>query len=572
MRMHRWAGRVAFLSLAAGAACQRGSSGPGFTAPAVTNVGTEVSWMEGSENLWALGVYEPSQGYNDLNGDGDTSDWVLFVYDLAAGTLDNQELALGTGSPFGAFLTASSALAAAGVSETDQGRTDLNGDGDTDDLVLHVYDRRTRLTTNTGMAVVPAGPDGSTFIGDGFVAFVVSEAAQGQGDLDGNGSADGRVLHVYDSRTTLPANVGRDIGDVLLFRDGCFGYNVNEARQGDLNGDGDVNDPFIPELYDVHAGMVMNLHIATVHRSLYSAGGKWVALVSEGRQGASDLNGDGDAVDGVYHAYDSALMTMHAIDASSGFSLGSLQGEDRIALTAMENDGIDHTGDGDQSDSYVAIYDPLTDTVLDTGLAFEPHAASLAFAGEQVGILVRETYQGSQDLNSDGDFDDDVVHVVDPVSGTAVNLRLDAVGLRGSDQLLQIARVEPSAGQDWNHDGDLYDLVVFLWDPVTLDTTNTRVASDFLPLDSSAERVLLAALEEGEERDLNQDGDRHDTVYLLHDMRTHANASLRIAGAGRARLTFDGRGTFMVYEALQGRDLNGDGDQGDAVLHVVRQP
>lgn len=565
--------RLVIVLSAACAACH-GSSGPGFTAPAVTNVGTEVSWMEGSENLWALSVDERRQSDGDLNGDGDTDDSVLFVYDLALGSLDNQALALGSGLPCcGPFLTATSALVAAGVSEAGQGNLDLNGDGDADDVVLHVYDHRTGLTMNTGLAVLPASREASTFIGDGYVAFVVPEAAQGHQDLDGNGASDGQVLHVYDSRTRLAANVGREIGEVLLFRAGCFGYNVNEARLGDLNGDGDSEDPFIPELYDVHAGTIMNLHVATVHGSLFSAGGKWVALVSEGRQGATDLNGDGDALDGVYHAYDSALMTMHAIDATSAFSLGSLQGESRIALTAMEADGIDHNGDGDLADTYLAVYDPLTDAVLDTGLPFEPIASRrcLAFAGEQIGILVRETYDGFQDLNSDGDFDDDVVHVFDPVRGTALNLRLDGTCLRGGAGPLQIERREYSVAQDWNGDGDALDPVLFLYDPLSGVTTNTRVAS-FLPLDATADRVLLAALEEDEGRDLNQDGDRFDPVYLLHDVRSHANASLRIAGAGLAKLTFDGRGTFMVDELYQGEDLNGDGDLDDAVLHAVREP
>ena len=76
------------------------------------------------------------------------------------------------------------------VSESFQGDTDLNGDGDTDDRVLHVYDASTGSITKLGLV-------GSFFqINCDFVVFNVSESFQGDTDLNGDGDTNDDVLHV----------------------------------------------------------------------------------------------------------------------------------------------------------------------------------------------------------------------------------------------------------------------------------------------------------------------------------------------------------------------------------------
>ena len=90
------------------------------------------------------------------------------------------------------------------VSESNEG-SDLNGDGDTNDFVPHVYDHTTGMTTNIGLAF-----SGFAFSLDGnLLAFHVFESAQGNTDLNGDGDTNDLVLHVYDHTAVTPVtNIG----------------------------------------------------------------------------------------------------------------------------------------------------------------------------------------------------------------------------------------------------------------------------------------------------------------------------------------------------------------------------
>jgi len=71
------------------------------------------------------------------------------------------------------------------VSESNQGNTDLNGDGDSSDRVPHLFDATTGTTTNLTLA------SGSSIELDGdLLAFTVKESEQGPApgtDLNGDG-------------------------------------------------------------------------------------------------------------------------------------------------------------------------------------------------------------------------------------------------------------------------------------------------------------------------------------------------------------------------------------------------
>src|SRR3972149_3166439 len=154
-----------------------------------TNVGLDASLgFQLDGNLVAFGVFESNQGNTDLNGDGDTNDTVLHVFDKARGTTTN------VGLDAGGFQL-DGKLVAFGVSESNQGNTDLNGDGDTNDTVLHVFDKGRGTTTNVGL---------DTSFGfqlDGnLVAFGVTESNQGNTDLNGDGDTNDTVLHVFDGK------------------------------------------------------------------------------------------------------------------------------------------------------------------------------------------------------------------------------------------------------------------------------------------------------------------------------------------------------------------------------------
>jgi len=128
---------------------------------------------------------EAAQGA-DLNSDGDVSDRVLHLYDAGTGTLDNvgfaaEEFVLGT------------TLLALRTSEAAQGAQDLNGDGDHSDYVLQIIDLASHLPINTFQAVIPCrleacDPRVPYRVLKDTVKFLTLEADQSE-DLNADGDA-----------------------------------------------------------------------------------------------------------------------------------------------------------------------------------------------------------------------------------------------------------------------------------------------------------------------------------------------------------------------------------------------
>ncbi|MCZ6793153.1 MAG: dockerin type I repeat-containing protein, partial [Planctomycetota bacterium] len=126
-----------------------------------------------------------------LNGDGDAEDRVVHVPDLDTGTTTNLELAPSGG---GRILYGTRLF----FRVREQGGQDLNGDGDSEDSVLHLHDLDTGTTTNLELAGRVSFSSGK------WLAFAVSESEQGA-DLNGDGdSDDDSVLHVADWSTFSP--------------------------------------------------------------------------------------------------------------------------------------------------------------------------------------------------------------------------------------------------------------------------------------------------------------------------------------------------------------------------------
>jgi len=171
---------------------------------------------------------------------------------------------------------------------------DLSGDGDTDDGVLHVLDLREGRVACLGLP----GPilgwfDFQYFIGDGRIAFAVGESAA---DLNGDGDAQDEVVHVFDAATGQVDNLGLALLPFSLTFfptvDGEYVVvPVNEKAQGatDLNGDGDTQDNVV-FLHHAPSGRTLNLGLAG--RGLPSRGAHGLFLVDEAEQGV-DLTGDG---------------------------------------------------------------------------------------------------------------------------------------------------------------------------------------------------------------------------------------------------------------------------------------
>ena len=212
-------------------------------------------------------------GAGDLNRDQDSADWVLHVFDARQGLLLNLGVAAASvcrttlGPPFVVCTPVAPVVGRAGlaflVGEAAQGSTDLNGDGDAGDDVLHVYSVDTDAIINTRLAVArDVGRDVSSYtypvmpviVGDG-IAFLVGEAEQGGTDLNLDGDAVDDVLHVIEPRSHQIVNFELAAATVL----GPFGarnaiwpqldhhhvtFIAGEDEQGgvDLNGDGDTDD------------------------------------------------------------------------------------------------------------------------------------------------------------------------------------------------------------------------------------------------------------------------------------------------------------------------------------------
>jgi len=122
------------------------------------------------------------------------------------------------------------------ASESDEGE-DLNGDGDLDDWIAHVYDGRSDRMSNLSVNRTT-----SARIDQNLVAFTVPEYREGT-DLNGDGDSLDHVLFVHDSGRGTTINTRVPASELALHRSHVA---VNALEEGlDLNGDGDTLDPVV---------------------------------------------------------------------------------------------------------------------------------------------------------------------------------------------------------------------------------------------------------------------------------------------------------------------------------------
>jgi hypothetical protein len=203
------------------------------TAPATpANVGVAADAIVAIGHRCVFSTPEAAEGPSgtDLNGDGDTDDRVLRVYDDTPAVMATAGNATGSIRETGlavADFVAKGDLVAFRVCEAEQGPngTDLNGDGDTADCVMHVLRLSTGEVVNTHRAAIPCTlPGCDPFfepyrVADNTVSFLSREFDQ---------SGLGPQLGVGCSRTAIPG-------------------------QCDLNLDGD-NDDVVIQVFDVDSG------------------------------------------------------------------------------------------------------------------------------------------------------------------------------------------------------------------------------------------------------------------------------------------------------------------------------
>ena len=357
----------------------------------LTNVGLDARGGRLDKDRVAFSVSENDQGTTDLNGDGDTSDSVLHVFNAKTGTLTNVGLAVTN------FEIDKDRIVFS-VFESSQGATDLNGDGDASDFVLHVFDAKAGTVTNVGL------DSGFLRLDKKQVAFRVSESRQGATDLNGDGDTSDFVLHVLDAKTGTVTNVGRAVGGFQLEKDRVV-FRVSEDSQGstDLNGDGDTSDSVL-HLFDAKTGTTTNLGFDA--NAFTTDKDRIAFIVSESGQGATDLNADGDASDSILHLFDAKTGTTTNIGLDSGFLRLD---EKQVAFRVSESrqGATDLNGDGDTSDFVLHVLDAKTGTVTNVGRA----VGGFQLDKDRIAFSVSESAQGATDLNGDGDTSDFVLHV-----------------------------------------------------------------------------------------------------------------------------------------------------------------
>ena len=224
---------------------------------------------------------------------------------------------------------------------------------------------------------------------------------------------------------------------------------VAESTAGDLNGDGDAAD-FVVHVLDTRTGEIFNLGLAApvVCDVAFPpgfcspvqpvAGDTIVAfLVSEGAQGATDFNRDGDAIDDVLFVYDAprrevrstGLAVAHGTTRSVSFItfpiVPVVLGDVVVFLVGEGEQGTDLNHDRDQSDAVIHLVSPKKQhKPINLALAaprigfFQSPVLTASGDGNVVSVLVGEPEQG-QDLNRDGDADDVVTMEVRVQNGKA---------------------------------------------------------------------------------------------------------------------------------------------------------
>lgn len=542
------------------------SRGP---APSVVDFGHRTDSYRASERLIAFLASE--DGRVDLNGDGDRSDRVLFVHDPIRRRTTNLGLA-------GALLDVAGRRVAFNVPESAQGNTDLNGDGDTGDVVLFTYDAGDGSLENLGYASSAFALEGSSLL------FVVGETSQDVTDLNGDGDANDHVVHLHDAAAGLTLNTrlaGFPNADTGLRTDGRrAAFIVLELAQGgtDLNGDGDAGDP-VMHVADLELGTVTNLGLAmagVVPRNYEWSSGHLAFAVREGGQ-AADLNGDGDMLDSVLHVLRPgestadnlglAILDLHAAPGHFAF---------RVFESAQAN--TDLNGDGDTFDAILHAYRSPTGQLVPTQLSAQLHRSTRGL----VGIQVFEGSQGNRDLNGDGDALDFVTHVLDVRTGRvrSTGMASSAIAVEPGHVLIRVEE-EDQGGMDLDGNGTADDAVAFLYSPQTGALRNLRLpTTPFFadPMGDVGTRHAVVHVEErAANRDLNADGDLLDDVPHVIRLGDLGVRNLGVSGRRSPSIDQGGAGfalrerffAFLVLESQEGRDLTGDGDLFDPVLHVA---
>jgi len=509
------------------------------------------------DELLLFGATESMSGGADLNGDGDLDDSVAHAWDPVSDAVTNLGLAV---EQFTAFndppaitsVAVDQDLLVFSVREEDHG--DLNGDGDAIDPVVHVH----RAGTTTGLALA------SRFAfeaWDGrFVAFPVLEAEQGGADLDGDGDSSGAVLFVHDSQLGTTKNLLREpVGGAI----GSGHWLVFKSPVG-------------AAIHLVACEVTLGLQLDLGPALEWVLAAPYLLVSRPEAEALVDWNGDGDQLDHVLH-----LFTTSFTQLNLGLAAHSLLVDGSLAACVVPEagqGGADLNGDGDAADGVLHVIDLASGGVTNLGLAASWHRVD----GDTVAFSVSEQEQGA-DLDGDGVVEAGVgaLHLYDRTSGQTTNLGFGGAPagpepLRDGWLALSVYEGGLQPPTDLDGDGDVLDGVLHVVEVATGAVTNLGLAGLATSLDGGVLACVVSEPELGAD-DLNGDGDALDWVAHLVELAAGATTNTGLAcgdiGPNSFERTWpvvrDGQVVFAVREASQGgTDINGDGVQG-LVLHTL---
>jgi Tol biopolymer transport system component len=243
--------------------------------------------------------------------------------------------------------------------------------------------------------------------------------------------------------------------------------------------------------------------------------------------------------------------------------------------------GPSFNGDADATDHVVHLWRP-SDGVSNLHCA----ASAIALSDDWLAALVPEADQGGAILNNDGDSTDTVVKIwrlADPLPQDCgdwleVEAAADAIGIAGS----QIVFLTPEAaqGENLNGDRDLDDRVLQFYDPASGSLTSQGLAAEEFVTGRNLIAFRTSEAAQGG-RDLNGDGDAADAVLHIYD-----RVNARLIPSGQAAIpcfleacdprvpyrVLDDTVKFLTLEVDQDADLTGDGDRADLVLQTINVP
>lgn len=469
---------------------------------------------------------------------------------------------------------------------------------------VYVRDRLEGTTTRiaSGIEVSISADGGAIAVADGYFSGLITVHDRGTGEVEvvGGGSSP-RISG--DGRRVVFASLGNLVpGDTNGAFD-VFVYDRPTRRTVRVSVNSAGGQAIVPPC----CGSLDYLPLLSESPSI-SYDGRWVAFDSFSQLDIRDLFNK--ALDTYVHDLVTGETSLVSGANGSGFSSGafsaystwpSISGDGRVigfAGHGLADEGptgrvlylhqgdpddvaADRSGDGVLDDTVLRVVDvasgaTATATDLCPADSVEVHEGRALFlrpeaAGPSAAAACPEP---SADSNGDGDAADSVAHFWD--GGVVQNLGLAATAVSlSTTHLAALASESQQGGVDFDLDGDAADAVLHLAAVAAPSAwTNTRLAAESLRLGETV--AALISSETSDAQDRNGDGDAADSLLRLVDVATGAEIVLEdelgqpTPPRSAIELVLGNEIlAFRASEEADAVDWNADGDQLDAVLHVV---